>query len=94
MVNNLEHLPPLGYSDHEVLRWSYVCYNDPQMSTHSNQTTNVISQLCLNQLFTGYTIQVVSISPTLEQLSTISLISIYGNTAVPYAHIWYLDCEM
>ena len=69
-------------SDHEVLWWSYICYNDPQISTHSNQTTNVISQLCLNQLFTGYTIQVVNISSTLEQLSTISLISIYGNTAV------------
>ena len=38
MVTDLEHLPPLGYSDHEVLLWSYVCYNDPQMPAHNNQT--------------------------------------------------------
>ena len=38
MVTDLEHLPPLGYSDHEVLLWSCVCYNDPQMPAHNNQT--------------------------------------------------------
>ena len=38
MVTDLEHLPPLGYSDYEVLLWSYVCYNDPQIPAHNNQT--------------------------------------------------------
>ena len=38
MVNNIEHLPPLGHSHYEVLLWSYVYYNDPQMPTNNNQT--------------------------------------------------------
>ena len=38
MVTDLEHLPPLGHSDHEVLLCSYVCYYDPQIPTHNNQT--------------------------------------------------------
>ena len=29
MITDLLHLPPLGYSDHEVLIWSYICYSDP-----------------------------------------------------------------
>ena len=29
MISNLLHLPPLGYSDHEVLIWSYICYSGP-----------------------------------------------------------------
>ncbi|KAI0217621.1 hypothetical protein LSAT2_030625, partial [Lamellibrachia satsuma] len=28
MVDNVTHLAPLGYSDHESLRWSYMCYAD------------------------------------------------------------------
>ena len=40
MVTNLEHLTPLGYSDHEVLLWSYVCYNDPQIPTNNSKTYN------------------------------------------------------
>ena len=34
---DLEHLPPLDH-DHKVLLWSYVCYIDPQIPTHNNQT--------------------------------------------------------
>ena len=38
MVIDIEHLPPLGHSNHEVLLWSYVYYNDSQMPTNNNQT--------------------------------------------------------
>ena len=40
MVTDLEHLPPLGHSDHEVLLWSYICYSDPQVPIYSNETYN------------------------------------------------------
>ena len=40
MVTDLEHLPPLGHSDHEVLLWSYICYSDPKVPIHSNKTYN------------------------------------------------------
>ena len=40
MVTDLEHLPPLGHSDHEALLWSYICYSDPQVSIYSNKTYN------------------------------------------------------
>ena len=36
MVIDIEHLPPLGHSNHEDLLWSYVYYNDPQMPTSNN----------------------------------------------------------
>ena len=29
MITDIEHLPPLGHSNHEVLLWSYIWYNDP-----------------------------------------------------------------
>ena len=46
MVTDLEHLPPLGHSDHEVLLWSYVCYNDPQTPTNNSKTYNYFRGDC------------------------------------------------
>ena len=36
MISNLLHLPPLGYSDHEVLIWSYICYSDPPVMSQDH----------------------------------------------------------
>ena len=38
MVTDVEYLPPLGYSDHEVLLRSCVCYSDSLIPTCNNKT--------------------------------------------------------
>ena len=40
IVTDLENLPPLGHSNHEVLLWSYICYSDPQIPIYNNKIYN------------------------------------------------------
>ena len=40
MVDNVTHLTPLGYRDHESLRWSYMCYAETPTNKRLNGSRN------------------------------------------------------
>ena len=40
MVDNVTHLAPLGYSDHESLWWSYICYAETPAKKRQSRSRN------------------------------------------------------
>ena len=39
-LESITHLAPLGYSDHDLLLWNYMCYYQPVLQNTTNQSWN------------------------------------------------------